>query len=54
MPTNIPVFSARDKDGNIIEIPALKGDSYVLTAADKQEIAEIVLAMLQSGDEVQY
>jgi hypothetical protein len=41
MSTNIPVFTARDKDGNIIEIPALKGDSYVLTNADKQEIAEM-------------
>lgn len=51
---NIPVLIARDTNGNIIEIPALKGDSYVLTAADKQEIAQIVYSMLQNGDEVSY
>ena len=38
---SIPVFSVRDKDGNIIPIPAIKGDKgdpYVLTEADKEEI----------------
>jgi DNA-binding NarL/FixJ family response regulator len=51
---NIPILTVRDENGNIIEIPAIKGDSYVLTEADKQEIAEIVFSMLQSGDEVSY
>lgn len=51
---NVPVVSVRDEDGNIIEIPALKGDAYVLTAADKQEIAQIVYGLLQNGDEVSY
>ena len=39
---SIPVFSVRDKDGNIIPIPAIKGDPYVLTEADKADIASIV------------
>ena len=51
---NIPILTVKDADGNIIEIPALKGDSYVLTEADKQEIAEIVFSMLPDGDEVSY
>lgn len=51
---NIPIITVRDADGNIIEIPALKGDSYVLTEADKQEIAETVIEMLNDGDEVAY
>ena len=31
-----------------------KGDNYVLTEADKQEIAETVYNMLTNGDEVSY
>lgn len=41
------ILKIRDENGNIIEIPALKGDkgdSYVLTDVDKQEIADIVLS----------
>lgn len=38
----IPVLSIRDNDGNIIPIPAIKGDPYVLTEADKAKIAAIV------------
>lgn len=38
------VLKIRDEKGNIVEIPALKGDkgdSYILTQADKSEIAEL-------------
>lgn len=41
---SIPVLTVRDNEGNIIEIPAIKGDkgdSYILTETDKQEIANI-------------
>lgn len=31
-----------------------KGDPYVLTEADKQEIASIVVGMIEDGDEVLY
>lgn len=55
----IPVLRFRDNDGNIVSVPAIKGekgdtgakgeqgekgDSYILTEADKTEIANIVLA----------
>ncbi len=43
---NIPILTVRDEAGNIIEIPALKGDDYVLTATDKQEIASIASGLL--------
>lgn len=39
------VLKIKDENGNIIEIPAFKGekgDSYTLTESDKQEIAELV------------
>ena len=42
------ILKIRDENGNIIEIPAFKGDKgdtgkdYVLTNDDKQEIASIV------------
>ena len=51
---NIPILTVRDADGNIIKIPAIKGDkgdrgiqgekgdSYILTDADKQQIANVV------------
>jgi hypothetical protein len=45
---NIPILTVRDENGNIIEIPAIKGDSYVLTAADKQEIANDVISGLST------
>lgn len=44
---SIPVLSVRDKEGNLIAIPAIKGDkgdkgdSYTLTEADKEEIADM-------------
>ena len=42
---SIPVLSVKDDKGNIIPIPAIKGDkgdAYVLTEADKKEIANMV------------
>lgn len=41
----ISVLRVKDKDGNVIDIPAIKGEpgkDYVLTDADKQEIADLV------------
>ena len=46
-----PVLSVRDKEGNIIPIPAIKGDkgdSYTLTEADKEEIAGIVATEVET------
>jgi hypothetical protein len=40
------ILRIRDSNGNIQEITAIKGDSYKLTEADKQEIAEMVSAVL--------
>jgi hypothetical protein len=39
------ILKIRDENDNIIEIPALKGDkgdAYILTDTDKQDIASIV------------
>ena len=38
------ILKIRDAEGNVQEVLAIKGDAYVLTDADKQEIAEIVSA----------
>ena len=40
----IPILKIRDENGNVVSVPAIKGekgDSYVLTEADKQEIANM-------------
>ena len=53
----VPILTVKDLNGNIVEIPAIKGKdgtNYVLTESDKQEIAEMVVDMLQNGDEVSY
>ena len=48
------ILRIRDSDGNVQEILVLKGekgengDAYILTAADKQEVAEIVLGRLKT------
>lgn len=39
------ILKIRDAEGKIHEILAIKGDDYVLTEADKQEIAQMVAAM---------
>jgi hypothetical protein len=41
----VSVLRVKDKNGNVINIPAIKGEpgkDYVLTDADKQEIADLV------------
>lgn len=41
------ILRVRDENGNIIDIPALKGekgDSYVLTEADKSSIKDLVVS----------
>ncbi len=37
------IVKVRDANGNVQEILAIKGEDYVLTEADKQEIAEMVM-----------
>lgn len=44
--TNLPLHIFSEKGE--------KGDDYVLTEADKTEIAQIVLSLLPNGDEVAY
>lgn len=51
------ILKIKDAEGNIKEILAIKGENgkdYVLTEADKKEIADIVKAEILSGDEVSY
>ena len=41
----VPILRIRDENGNVVTVPAIKGDkgdSYVLTEADKEEIASMV------------
>jgi hypothetical protein len=43
------ILRVRDKDGKWVDIPAIKGadgKDYVLTEADKEEIANLVLEKL--------
>lgn len=49
------ILRVRDANGNVKEIVALvgeKGDAYVLTEADKQEIASMVATMLAASVEL--
>ena len=53
-----PIIHLYDEDKEkYVSIPAIKGekgDTYTLTAADKQEIAEIALTLIPDGTEVSY
>lgn len=43
------ILRVKDKNGNWVDIPAIKGKDgkdYVLTEADKQDIANLVIEML--------
>lgn len=40
------ILKVKDQNGNIIDIPAIKGDDYILTEADKAEIAEQAAGMI--------
>ena len=45
------ILRVRDSDGNVQEILAIRGEDgkdYVLTDADKQEIADMVIAGLST------
>jgi hypothetical protein len=44
----IPILRLKDANGNVVDVPALKGADYVLTNADKQEIATMVVNKLSS------
>ena len=43
------ILRIRDADGNVQEILAIRGEDYVLTEADKQEIASIVASMVAAS-----
>ena len=46
------ILKIRDAEGNVQEIVAIKGSDYVLTDADKREIAEMVKASAVSTVDV--
>ena len=57
------ILRVKDKEGNVQEILAIKGSDYVLTDADKREIAEMAVELIStmpvsenipSGEEVSY
>lgn len=48
----IPVLRVRDNEGNVIEIPAIKGEpgkDYVLTETDKAEIAQQAAGLVDTA-----
>lgn len=38
------ILKIRDSEGNVQEILTIKGSDYILTEADKKEIADMVIA----------
>ena len=42
------ILKIRDSNGTVQEILVIKGEDYVLTEADKQEIAEMVATNLST------
>lgn len=49
------LLKIKDENGVIHEIPVLRGkdgEDYVLTEADKQEIADIVISKMQATEGV--
>ena len=44
------ILRVRDENGKFIPISAIKGDSYILTDADKQEIANLVAASINAAN----
>jgi hypothetical protein len=42
------ILKIRDSDGNVQEIPVIKGEGYILTEADKQEIATMAVGKLST------
>lgn len=45
------ILRVKDQNGKIVDIPAIKGDSYILTEADKLEIKDAVLQEVPTIDE---
>ena len=52
------ILKIRDAEGNVQEVLAIKGEDYILTDADKQEIAQMAANLVNSGipsaEEVDY
>jgi hypothetical protein len=48
------ILKIRDAEGNIQEILTIKGNDYVLTDADKQEIADIAASKIVIPDTSAY
>jgi hypothetical protein len=48
------ILKIRDAEGNIQEILTIKGNDYVLTDADKQEIADIAASKIVIPDTSDY
>lgn len=48
------ILRIKDDNGNVQEILAIRGENYVLTEADKQEIADIVMDKIESAEGVSY
>ena len=44
------ILKIRDAEGKVYEIPVLKGNNYVLTDADKQEIVDMTKAQIVIPD----
>ena len=44
------VLRIRDAEGNVQEVLVIKGDAYVLTEADKREIASMISAVIGVSD----
>ena len=43
------ILKIKDENGQIIDIPVLKGDNYVLTETDKVEIAEQAASLIDAA-----
>lgn len=43
------ILKVKDQNGNIIDIPAIKGEDYILTEADKAEIAQQAAALIDTA-----
>lgn len=44
------IIRVRDKNGNIIDIPAIKGNDYILTEVDKENIANKTVDLIQEAE----
>ena len=44
------IIRIRDKNGNIIDIPAIKGNDYILTEVDKENIANKTADLIQQAE----